>query len=246
MPMPSSATEMASVSSLSNPALISDTPARLAAMNGVAHDVSQRLAHAHPVEVASRGGRRRAVQRQCNLASLGLRLPALHLYGKQLGDRSGLEGEPQFPGICLRQRVQIADEAAQPVDLLDDVIGRALGVCSPSRSPVASSWMTLSGVFSSWETSFTSRLRRSRCVSRAEVIRLKAALILPSSSEEVTGSRVVSPWAIAWVASVRAATGAVIRLDTQAASRMATPAVSAPPMRVMYRSALRNPCDSAR
>ena len=34
----------------------------------------------------------------------------------------------------------------------------------------------------------------------------------PNSSEEVTGSRVVSPWAMAWVASVKAATGAVIRL----------------------------------
>ena len=33
---------------------------------------------------------------------------------------------------------------------------------------------------------------------------------------------------MAWVASVNAVTGAVIRLDSQAASSMATPAVSAP------------------
>ena len=53
------------------------------------------------------------------------------------------------------------------------------GVCRPSRSPIASSLMTLSGVFSSWETSFISRRRSSRCISRVEVIRLKAALIRP-------------------------------------------------------------------
>ena len=60
----------------------------------------------------------------------------------------------------------------------------------------------------------------------------------------MTGSRAVSPWAIAWVASVRDATGAVIRFDSQKASRMATPTVSVPPIRMMYSSVLRNPCDS--
>jgi len=60
----------------------------------------------------------------------------------------------------------------------------------------------------------------------------------------VTGSRVVSPWAMAWVASVNAVTGAVMRLDSQAASSMAMPTVSAPAIRVMYSSAFRNPWDS--
>ena len=64
-----------------------------------------------------------------------------------------------------------------------------------------------------------SRPRSSRCVSRAVVIRLNAVLIRPNSSEDVTGSWVVFPWAIAWVASVRAVTGAVIRLDNQKARK---------------------------
>ena len=83
-----------------------------------------------------------------------------------------------------------------------------------------------------WETSPISRRRSWRWDSRAEVIRLKAALILPSSSDEVTGSLVLSPWAIAWVAFVSAVTGAVIRFDSQAASRM------------MASTVLRNPWDS--
>ena len=63
----------------------------------------------------------------------------------------------------------------------------------------------------------------------------------PNSSEDVTCNCDESPWAIAWVASVKAFTGAVIRLDNQAASNMATPTVSIPPITVMYRSVLRNP-----
>lgn len=104
--------------------------------------------------------------------------------------------------------------------------------------------MTLSGVFSSWETSLLSCLRSSRWVSGAEVIWLKAALIRPNSSDEVTGSRAVSPWAIAWVASVRAVTGAVIRLDIHAAGRMPAPVVSKPPIRLTVRIVFRKPRDS--
>ena len=81
--------------------------------------------------------------------------------------------------------------------------------------------------------------------SKVEVILLKAALIRPSSSEDVTGSRAVFPCAIAWVASVKAVTGAVMRLDNQAASSMATQTVSIPPIPVMYSSVMRKPCDSA-
>ena len=101
-----------------------DIPAGLGAMNGVAQDVSQCLAYAHPVE-----GHIREVgaylQRQPHLSSLRLWLPAVHLCGQQLVNRGCFGGEPQLAIVCLRKRVQISYETAQPVYFLDDVIGRA-------------------------------------------------------------------------------------------------------------------------
>ena len=92
----------------------------------------------------------------------------------------------------------------------------------------------LRGVLSSWETSLRRRLRRSRCVCRAVVILLKALLICPSSSEEVTGNKAVSPrCATVRKAWVRVVTGVEMRLESQAASRRAMATVSSPPVTVV-------------
>ena len=62
-------------------------PAGLGAKKGVAQDVSQCLAHAHPVDVHIRevSG---CLQRQFNPSSLRLRLPAVHVCRDQLVNRA--------------------------------------------------------------------------------------------------------------------------------------------------------------
>ena len=94
-------------------------------MNGVAQDVSQRLAHPHPVEVHVQevSG---YLQRQFNPSSLRLWMPAVHLCGEQLANRNFFEREPQLTMVCLRKPVQISYETAQPIHFLDDVVGGAL------------------------------------------------------------------------------------------------------------------------
>ena len=80
MPIPSSVTEITSASSLSQPGPHYNAPAGLGAVNGIADDVSQRLAHSHRVEVHVREVTG-LLQRQFNLPGLGLRLPSFRLCG---------------------------------------------------------------------------------------------------------------------------------------------------------------------
>ena len=76
-------------------------------------------------------------------------------------------------------------------------------------------------------------------------MRLKAALICPISSDDVTGSRALSPRrAIFPAAAVSSVTGALMRRAIQAASARATAAISAPPSAVVASMARRNPCRS--
>ena len=112
-----------------------NAPARIRRMDGVANDVSQRLAHPHPVEVHVRevGG---YFQRQFDLSRLGLWLPALRLHAEKIADRHGFEREAQFAAVGLRKPVQIGYETAEPVHFLDDVVGRALRGLEPVPQPV--------------------------------------------------------------------------------------------------------------
>ncbi len=81
-----------------------DIPARLGAMNGVDQDVSQRLAHAHPIEVHVRQNIGYQ-ERQLNLTNLSWRPPATHLSGEQFVYRTFFECESHFAVVGLGKRV---------------------------------------------------------------------------------------------------------------------------------------------
>ena len=84
-------------------------PAGLSAIDGVGQDVSQCLAHAHLVDdhVREVSG---CLQRQFNLSSLRLWLPAIYLCGEQLVNRTRFEREPQLTMVGPRKPVQISYE----------------------------------------------------------------------------------------------------------------------------------------
>ena len=53
--------------------------------------------------------------------------PPLHLFLKQLMDRTHFEVQPQLAVVGLRQPVEVGDQTTQPVHLLDDVVGGFFG-----------------------------------------------------------------------------------------------------------------------